>query len=140
MANKSLISCVCLTIATIAVGACSGGKPINREEAQSDIRSAASYAAESETFIDFVLQGRATDPYAVGHAASLYDQTQRLSKELENSTTEPEAAESVRECRKQLDAILSELSGVRAAIHDHDRLADAKPKIEAVRKRLESLR
>jgi hypothetical protein len=57
--NRPPISFAVLALAALLMAACSRQKSISRDQAQSDIRSSLSFAAESEIFIDFVLKGHA---------------------------------------------------------------------------------
>jgi type IV pilus biogenesis protein CpaD/CtpE len=137
MRNRPLVCLVALVMAETGLAGCSSKDSMGREEVRSEIRSAESFAAESEMFIDFVLEGHATRGFAEGHAGYLEDEIQQLAKELENAAPEPDAARSAGECRTQLDRLTGELSGIRAAISDRSRLAAAKVRISQIRESLD---
>src|SRR5690242_4127567 len=61
---RNATSVVCLALALASLTSCSRQEPISRDELQSELRSAASIAAETNTFIEYVRQNRATDQYA----------------------------------------------------------------------------
>ena len=88
---------------------CSRTKTIDREQARSALREARSFAAESELFLDFMRQGKATGRYAEGHAALIEDELAQSAKELEEASPEPEAEDSVRESRSVLAAARANL-------------------------------
>lgn len=125
-------------VSSLALAGCSRRKTIDRNEARSEIRSALSFAAESEIFIDFVRRGQATRQYAEGHAAYLEDAVKRSAKELEQEVPEPGTEKAVRECRTQLNSLARELSQVPAAIKEDDALAASRDRIAEVRKALEA--
>src|SRR5690348_14421774 len=84
-------------LAAVLAG-CSGTGPAKRDPVDSEIRSARSFAAESELLVEFVLAGRATRPYAVAHAAYL-EEAIRQSADEPIPAAQPGAADVIRECR-----------------------------------------
>jgi hypothetical protein len=68
---------IVFALAVTSSAGCSRAKTIGRDQARSEIRSARSFAAELELFLDFVLQGHATRGYAEGHTAYLEDEVKR---------------------------------------------------------------
>jgi hypothetical protein len=135
MWNKFAVPLLVLPLAAISAG-CSRGKSIDRDQVRSEIRSARSFAAESEMFIDFVLEGRATRVYAEGHAAYVRDEVEQSAKDLDSAVAEPDVADYVRACRMQLNELIGGLSEIRAALGDTDRLAAAKAKMKQIRESL----
>jgi len=131
-----------LTLATLSMAACSGGKSISRDEVRSGFRSASSFTAEIEVFIDFVLQKRSTRPYAEEHAAYLKDEIEQSARELGRAEPEPDAKEAVRECRGALGELARELNGIRAAArgNDRDALVAARARTRQIRESLETSR
>ena len=73
-----------MALAASSLTGCSSKKSINRDQMQSEIRQASSFAAESEMLIDFVLQGHAAVGFANAHAAYLEDAVEESAKELED--------------------------------------------------------
>ncbi len=139
MRRKPLISFTVLALAAMLSAGCSHAKARGRDEIRSEIRSALSTAAESEMFIDFVLQGRATRCYAEGHAAYLQKEMRQSAKEFENAVAEPDAKQAFDDCRTQLNAIVVELSVIRSAISDSGKLGAAMAKMAEIRQSLERL-
>ena len=137
MGNRSAIPFHVLALAAAFSASCSRTKSIDRDQIRSEIRLARSFAAESEMFIDFVLEGRATRPYAEEHAAYLEDAVEQSAKEIEGRATDSVAEDSVRECRAQLAMIARELSGIRGAVSDTNALGGARERIRQIRERLE---
>ena len=124
-------------LAVVAVAGCSRKRTIGRDEVRSEIRSAISFVAESEMFVDYIRQGHATRHYAEEHAAYLEDAVEQSAKELEQGTPEPGTENAVHECRIQLELLCHELSGIRAAIGNNNALAAAKERMGSIRARLE---
>jgi hypothetical protein len=109
---------------------------IGRDELRSEIRLAGSFAAESEMFIDFVLQGQATRRYAEAQATYLEDEVEQSAHELERASPESGTEDAFRECRTQLRMLASELSNVRAAIANKESLVSAKGRIRQIGERV----
>ena len=128
-----------LVLALASLTGCSHRKSIGRDQVQSELRSARSFAAESEIFIDFVLQGHATRRYADGHSAYLEDAIEESAKELDQAVPESDAKDSARECQTQLHMLAREVSGIRAAIGNDDKnaLIAARGRIAQIRQSLE---
>jgi hypothetical protein len=125
--------------ATAFLVGCSRDKSIDRDQTRSEIRSAISFAAESEWFIDFVLRGHAPRHYAEEHTAYLEEAIGKSAKELKQTVPEAGANDSVRECQIGLNSLARELSGIRTAIAANDKsaLAAAFGRITAIRESLE---
>ena len=128
-----------LALAGVSLAGCSRKKPIDRDEAQSKIRSARSFAAESDMFVDFVLQEHSTRRYREGHSAYLEQAVEQSSREFGQTAPEADVENSVRECRSNLGMLARELSRIRAAVSsgDDDALLAAQAKIRHIRESLE---
>jgi hypothetical protein len=137
--NRPAIPFIALALIAASCAGCSRNKSISRDEARSEIRSARSFAAESEMFIEFDLQGHATRRYAEEHTSYLQDAVEQSAKELDRAVPEPGAEHYVRECQTKLRMLSHELSGIRAAIvhGDRDALAVARGRVGQIRKSLE---
>jgi hypothetical protein len=137
--NSSAILLTVLALAGISLPGCSRKKSIGRDEIRSEIRSARSFAAESELFIDFVLQGHSTRRYAEGHSVYLEQAVEQSAKELGQTAPAADVENSVRECRSNLGMLARELSRIRAAIRggDEDALHAAQARIRHIRENLE---
>lgn len=113
-------SLVCLALA--ALTSCSRQKPLSRDELQSKLRSAASIAAETTTFIDYVRQERTTDHYAQGHIEYLSSELHRIAKELHEALPAADVEPEFTAGRTQVDALAAHLSEVRKRINRADEL------------------
>ncbi len=137
--NSSTILLLVLALAGVSLPGCSRKKSIDREEVRSEIRSARSFAAEAEMFVDFVLQGHSTRRYAEGHSAFLEQAVEQSAEDLEHAVPDTNAANSVRECQGNLGMLARELSRIRAAVTggDQDALLAARARIRHIRESLE---
>src|SRR3954469_15819373 len=125
-------SVILLTLAAAALAGCS--HRISRDQARSEIRQTVSLAAESEMFIDFVLQGHATRSYAEQHAAYLEQAVEQSAKELEQAQPEPGSEDALRECRTQLRLLGRQLAAIQSSISDNAALVAAREKIKQIGK------
>ena len=116
--------------------ACSGHKTISRDELRSQLTSAASIAAEAETFIDYIREDRAPRSYAEGHITFLVVEVDRSSKELEKAAPEVGIEPQFLECREQLHYLGQALRTVRP-LASPDELPSVKERITLIRKALE---
>ncbi len=99
-----------------------------------------SAATETESFIDFVLQRRATGNYAEGHLSYLADEVQQTSKELHQgkSTT---SVESVRQHSAELaDALANEIRSAASVTADPQALGSARRRIANIRDAIQAER
>ena len=135
-----LVSFALLALAAAAfVVGCSRNKSIDRDQARSEVRSALSFVAESEMFLNFVIQGRAPRHYAAEHTVYLEQAIGKSAKELTRAVPESHAKDSIDECQAGLSALARELSGIRTVIpvDDEKALAAALRRITAIRESLE---
>ncbi|MGI9075587.1 MAG: hypothetical protein ACR2JB_30630 [Bryobacteraceae bacterium] len=137
MGNRQTIFILALLLAAAALTSCSRKKTLGRDELRSEIRSAYSFVAESEMFIDYIRQGHATRHYAEGHATYLKDAVAQLDKELEQAAPEPGTQNVVSDCRSYMALLCRELSGIATNVGDNDALAVAGKRMENIRKSLE---
>jgi hypothetical protein len=87
MGGRQTIVILALLLAA-ALTSCSRKKTLGPDDLRSQIRSAHSFVAESEMFIDYIRQGHATRHYAEGHATYLKDAVTQLEKEFEQAVPE----------------------------------------------------
>jgi hypothetical protein len=132
---------IVFALVAVSLVGCSRKKSIGRDEVRSEIRSARSFAAESEIFIDFVLRRHATRHYAEEHSAYLEDAVEQSAKEFREGVPEPDVANSVRECQTKLSLLAGEISRIQAAIgnDDKDALLAAKGRIRQIREGFEKV-
>jgi deoxyribodipyrimidine photolyase len=126
-----------VVLAAAALTSCLRKKTISRDELRSEIRSAYSFAAEAEMFIDYIRQGHATHYYADAHASYLKDAVKQLQRELGEAAPEPGTEKIIPEFRTSMELLCRELSGIATILGDNDALAAARARIENIRKNLE---
>jgi hypothetical protein len=130
----AVLSCPILT-ATLA--SCSHNKTVGPDELRSQIRSANSFVAESELFIDYIRQGHAPHHYIEGHAAYLEHAVKQFEKELEQGNPEVGTGTVIHECITDMDLLRRELSSIAALSVNNHGLAAAKTRMERIRKSLQ---
>ena len=128
-------SLACLVLA--AFTACSRQRPLTRDELQSKLRAAASIAAETSTFVDFVRQNRATYHYAQGHIEYLSSELRDVAKDLSAAIPPPDAAAQLTHSRSEVQALAAVIIRLRGQIDRRDELAREQAQIAAIRKDLE---
>lgn len=133
--NPVLIAALAVSVAALA--GCSNGKALNREDAHSEVRSAISFAAEAQLFVQFVRSGKSTRGYSQGHAAYLQDAVRRSVSELEQAVPEPPAQEAVAECTTKLKQLEGALSDIQKEPANGAALAGAGRRIDTILKNLE---
>lgn len=131
--KTTLLACIALA----ALTSCSHGKPISRDELKSKLRSAASIAAETGTFVDYIRQERATDHYAEGHIEYLSSELNRTAKELHDALPPVGAEGQFTDSRTQVDALAAELNNLRTHIRQPDQLNRDGSHIAAIGKQLQ---
>jgi hypothetical protein len=125
------------SVLAAALASCSRKKTVGRDEVRSQIRSANSFVAESEMFIDYIRHGHATHRYVEAHAAYLQDAVRQSEKELAQEKSETRTGHLIRECITDMDLLRRELSGIPALSGNNDGLAAAKKRMESIRKSLQ---
>jgi outer membrane murein-binding lipoprotein Lpp len=115
---------------------CSRHKNLTTDELRSELISAKSLAAETEMFLDYVRQKRATKYYAQGHIEYLTDEVERSREELQESSPAQGEEDAVQTLKAQFDALKAELQSVRGRLDDEAALSTAKQHIEGIRRAL----
>ena len=128
---------VVLVSALLLLSSCSRQKTISSDQLRSNLTSAASFAAETETFIDYVLKNRATREYARGHIEYLANEVNRSAKELHQASPDATTRQGLQTCQAQLDLLATELTAVRSGIENPEILAAAKARITRIRRVIE---
>lgn len=136
MRTRQTAVILALLLSAEALTNCSRKKTLRPDELRSEIRSAYSFVAEAEMFVDYIRQGQATRHYAVGHATYLKNAVTKLEKELDQAAPEPGTTNVVPACRRYMDLLCHELSGIAREVGDPDALAAARKRIENLRKSL----
>jgi len=131
--RTSVLACLALA----ALTCCSGQKRISRDELQSKLRSAASLAAETSTFLDYVRQNRATHHYAEGHIQYLSSELADTVKELHEALPPTGAETEFIDSRKQVDALAAALGQVRSHIDQTNEFIRDQDQIVVIRNRLQ---
>lgn len=130
-----LIAAFAVSVAALA--GCSNGRALNREEARSEVRSAVSFAAEAQLFVQFVRGGKSTQAYAHGQSAYLQDAVRRSVSELEQAVPEASMQVAVAGCTTQLKQLERALSDIQEKANNDAALADAEERMAAIRRNLE---
>lgn len=126
-----------LLTALLLLISCSRQKTISAEELRSDLTEAISVAAETEAFIDYVAQHRATTSYAKGHVEYLTQEANRTAKELRQAAPEASTENVFPQSREQVDSLVHEIATLRATIDHPQAVADSRQKISSIRTALE---
>jgi hypothetical protein len=121
----------------LALSACSRHKTLTRDELRSQIFSAKSLAAETEIFVDYVRQKRATKHYAQGHLEYLAEQVENSRQELHQSSPVQGEEDAFQKLSAQFDALHAELHIVGGKLDDVNALATAKEHIARIRQTLD---
>jgi len=121
----------------LLLSACSRHKTLTRDELRSEITSAKSLAAETEMFLDYVRENRATKHYAQGHIEYLAEEIEQSRKELQDSSPAQGEEDALQTLRAQFDALSTELHNLHGKLEDHAALATAKQRIDSIRQSLD---
>jgi len=121
----------------LALCACSRQKTLTTDEIRSQLLSAKSLAAETEMFLDYVRENRATKHYAQGHIEYLTEEIERSREELQESSPAQGEEDAVRKLRTQFDALQAELHSIRGKLDDEAALAAAKEHLASIREALD---
>jgi hypothetical protein len=108
------------------------------EDARSDIHSAVSLAAEAETFIDYVREGRATADFTEGHSQYLTEEIGRCTEELGKTVTDKQAEKKLQAVRNELRALRIELRVVPREMGNAQALTAMRERVHAIRRELEA--
>ena len=130
-----------VTIAPLLAGlllfsSCSRTKTL--EDARSDVHSAVSLAAEAETFIDYVREGRATANFTEGHIQNLTEEIGRCTEELRKPVSDEQAERKLQVVRNELHALRTELRVVPQEMGNAQALTAMSERVRAVRRELEA--
>ena len=119
---------------------CSRQKTITTDELRSELTSAVSLAAETETIIDYVAQHRLTHNYALGHLGYLAREAQRSAKELDEASPEPATEQKLAESKEQVASLSKEIAAARASMGNPEALAATKQEIAHTRAAIEKVK
>jgi uncharacterized protein (DUF2164 family) len=132
---KAVVGCALGFI--LVLGACSRHKTLTPDELRSELISAKSLVAETEMFLDYIRQNRATEYYAQGHIEYLTEEIEHSRKELQESSPAQGEEDAAQKLRAQLDALKAELHSLRDRLDDQAALATAKEHIARIRQALD---
>jgi hypothetical protein len=121
----------------LVLSACSRHQTLTKDELRSELISAKSLAAETEMFLDYVRQNRATKDYAQGHIEYLTEETERSREELQESSPAQGEEEARQKLSVQFDALEAELHTIRGRLNDQAALATAKEHVARIRQALD---
>ena len=122
---------------SLVLCACSRHETLTTDELRSQLISARSLAAETEIFLDYVRQNRATKSYAQGHIKYLTEEIERSREELQQSSPAQGEGNAVQQLRAQFDALNAELHIIRGKLDDANALTTAKEHIAKIRQALD---
>ncbi len=121
----------------LVMSACSRHKTLTKDELRSELISAKSLAAETEMFLDYVRQNRATRNYAQGHIEYLTEEVEQSRKELQESLPAQGEEDARQKLSVQFDALEAELHTIRGRLDDQAALATAKEHVARIRQALD---
>jgi uncharacterized coiled-coil DUF342 family protein len=121
----------------LVLSACTRHKTLPRDGLRSEITSAKSLAAETETFLDYVGENRATKHYAEGHIEYLTEQIEQSRKELQESSAAQGEEGGLQELKAKFGALSTELHNIHGKLDDPAALATAKQHIASIRQSLD---
>ena len=116
----------------LLVDACSHQKTLDKQDLLSEVTSAESLAAESQMFVEYALQHRATKHFAKGHVEYLAEEAMRSAKELQQDLPPQGQDETLKKLRGQLQALSAELRTISGALEDDGALATGKKHIATI--------
>jgi hypothetical protein len=116
---------------------CSHRKKISKQEVQSELRSVTSLVAETQTFLGYLRQGRATRNFAQAHATYLENEAKRSAHELGEADPEIGTENALHRCQAQLETLRRELTSIHSAIGDDQKLTAIEAQLQAMRADLE---
>lgn len=122
-----------------ALTSCSRQKQLSRDELKSKLQSAASIAAETSTFIDYVGQERATHHYAEGHIEYLFSAVSDSSKELGEALPSAGAEKQLTEGREKLHALATALNQLERDIDRPDGRAQVQTQLATILEELQRI-
>jgi hypothetical protein len=122
----------------LLLACCSHQQRLSRDDLQSQLTSAASFASEAELFIEYVQQNRSTRAYAQGHTDDLTTEVKRSAEELRDASVSPELEPSLDLCRTQLGLLTNALSDLHSGFDNPDALAAAKEKVRKIEEALQN--
>jgi hypothetical protein len=121
----------------LVLSACSRHKTLTRDELRSEIVSAKSLAAETEMFVDYVRQKRATKHYAQGHIEYLAEEVDNSRQELHQCSPVQGEEDAFQKLSTQFDALNAELHIIHGKLDDVNALTTAKEHIAKIRQALD---
>ncbi len=128
-----------ITVASVLC-ACSRQKTVGPDDLRSDLTSAISLASETETFINYVSQQRATFDFAEGHLAYLSESARQSAKELHESTPVHSIVQQFADAQKQLDALAFQLATLRDRLAGRRGAAASAPDLNSISHNLEQIK
>jgi type IV pilus biogenesis protein CpaD/CtpE len=131
-------------LATVAIAillcGCSRQKIVSPDDLRSDLTAAISLASETETFIDYVGQQRATSNFTEGHLAYLAQTARQSAKELHSSTPVGSIAQQFSATQKAIDALAYQLATMRYQLARSPSAADSTRNLGGIRQTLQQIK
>jgi hypothetical protein len=128
-----------LLAAAFVLSSCSRQKNATRDDLRSDLTAATSLATETQSFLDYVLQGRCTRHYAEGHLSYLADEAKHETEELARAVPEPGLEAQFEQTREQITILHEELENAAHAVPDPVALRQTRERIGSSRRALSQI-
>ena len=110
-----------------------GNKEASREDLQSEFIQSISLALQTETFIGYMRQGRATYSFASGHLQYLLNEVNRNAQELSSLKASPDLSYAVNLDRLQLNLLAAEIEKASRSLREPNVLAASEQQIRRIR-------
>jgi hypothetical protein len=110
-----------------------GSRPVRADELSSDFHALASFSAETELFIDYLQNGKATGPYAREHSAYLAEEVREAQRDLAETTASSDLEKALTECRRLQSLLLNEQERLPASLADPHALDAIRQSVEDIR-------
>ncbi|HET9184022.1 MAG TPA: hypothetical protein VFP59_17985 [Candidatus Angelobacter sp.] len=131
-------------IATLAfamlLSGCSRQKIIGPDDLRSQLTAAISLASETETFLDYISQHRATANFAAGHLSYLSQTAADAVKDLHQATPTYSIEKQFTQTRQQVDALSSQLAALQREVAVGQTSAAGKDQLVELRRSLEQIK
>ena len=131
-----------LTVIAIAwlLCGCSRQKIVGADDLRADLTAAISLASETETFINYAGQQRATFHFAEAHLAYLAQTARQFAKELHESIPVYSIAQQFADAQKQLVALAAELATLPDRLGEKATTTSSKADLSGIRHSLEQIK
>ncbi|MGH9471454.1 MAG: hypothetical protein ACRD1M_01805 [Terriglobales bacterium] len=113
-----------------------GKQEASRDDVRSELVTSLSMAAEAETFVGYVGQGRSTYDFASGHLDYLLGEVNRSAAAVSNLKASPDLAHALNVDRVQLRLLAVQIENVRRHLRQPGVLVATERQIRDIRMKL----